>query len=253
MSDLHLELTRGWDLPIGEARPDHDVMIIAGDLIPRMERGIAWLTERFTDKPIIYVPGNHEFYGHDIDRTVEKARKAANGTNVRILQNDAVVIDRILFVGATLWTDFALFDNRDYAMKCAGEIMNDYRKIRKQRHELRLRPADTLARHIETRNFISTAARDYQADRTVIVTHHGCLRETVKAGSENDLLSAAYASDCSDLVEQVDLWIYGHTHESRDFTKGRTRIVSNAKGYGPWNPGQKSENQYFDPKYVLEI
>jgi hypothetical protein len=25
LSDLHLELTRGWDLPAGDARPDFDV------------------------------------------------------------------------------------------------------------------------------------------------------------------------------------------------------------------------------------
>ncbi|SIO54464.1 hypothetical protein SAMN05443247_07808 [Bradyrhizobium erythrophlei] len=36
LSDLHLELTRGWDLPAGGARPDFDVLIVAGDLIPKM-------------------------------------------------------------------------------------------------------------------------------------------------------------------------------------------------------------------------
>jgi 3',5'-cyclic AMP phosphodiesterase CpdA len=43
LSDLHLELTRGSDLPSAEARPDFDVMVVAGDLIPKMERGVAWL------------------------------------------------------------------------------------------------------------------------------------------------------------------------------------------------------------------
>ncbi len=131
VSDLHLELTRGWDLPLGNARPQFDVMVVAGDLIPRMERGVAWLRERVTDKPVIYVPGNHEFYGCDIDRTVEKARQAAVGTSIHILQNDAILIDHVLFAGATLWTDFELFGNRDHAMKRASEVMNDYRKIRK--------------------------------------------------------------------------------------------------------------------------
>ena len=40
LSDLHLELTRGWDLPSGDARPRFDVLVVAGDLIPRMERGV---------------------------------------------------------------------------------------------------------------------------------------------------------------------------------------------------------------------
>jgi hypothetical protein len=76
----------------------------------------------------------------------------------------------------------------------------------------------------------------------------------MKAGTETDILSAAYTSDCSDLLENVDLWVYGHTHESRDFKVGRTRIVSNSKGYGPWPPKQRGwDNMRFDPNYVIEI
>jgi predicted phosphodiesterase len=254
MSDLHLELTRGWDLPSGDARPQFDVMVVAGDLIPRMERGVAWLRERVTDKPVIYVAGNHEFHGCDLDRTVEKARQAAAGTNIHVVQNDAVTIDGVLFAGAALWTDFDLFGNRDYAMMRAADDMNDYRKIRKKAYLERLRPADTLARHLESRAYIERVTREARADRRVVVTHHGCVREAMKAGTEADVLSAAYTSDCSDLLENVDLWIYGHTHESRNFTVGRTRIVSNSKGYGPWRPREPAlENPDFDPNYVIEI
>jgi 3',5'-cyclic AMP phosphodiesterase CpdA len=77
LSDLHMDLTKGWDLPAPSERPPYDVLVVAGDLISRMERGVRWLAERVTDRPVIYVPGNHEGYGADIDRTVEKARQAA--------------------------------------------------------------------------------------------------------------------------------------------------------------------------------
>jgi predicted phosphodiesterase len=254
VSDLHLELTRGWDLPTGDSRPEFDVMVVAGDLMPRMERGVTWLLERVTDKPVIYVAGNHEFYGCDIDRTVEKARQIAAGTNVHILQNDSVVIDDVLFVGATLWTDFEFLGNRDLAMRRAAEGMNDYHKIRKRQYAERLRPTDTLARHFESREFIGRTTRQSTAARNVAITHHGCVAEAVKVGAEHDILSAAYTSDCSDLLENVDLWVYGHTHESRDFKVGRTRIVSNSKGYGPWLPQQRGwDNISFDPNYVIEI
>jgi len=247
LSDLHLEFTPGWELPSGDAQPRFDVMVVAGDLVTRMERGVAWLLARVSDRPIIYVPGNHEFYGCDIDRTVEKARQAAAGTNVRILQNDSVEIDGVLFVGATLWTDFALLGNPHHAMQIAGSGMNDYYRIRKRRYEMRLRPTDTLARHHVTCEFIARITRDARTGRTVVVSHHGCVREAVKAGKESEMISAAYASDCQRLLEHVDLWIYGHTHESRDFTIGRTRIVSNAKGYS------HGDNPQFEKKYVIEI
>ena len=51
VSDLHQELTRGWTLPSGAARPDYDVLIVAGDLVPQMERGVQWLLANFADKP----------------------------------------------------------------------------------------------------------------------------------------------------------------------------------------------------------
>lgn len=88
LSDLHLESTRGWDLPPVGARPSYDVMVAAGDIIPGMERGVRWLADRVIDKPVVYVAGNHESYGTDIDRTVEKAREAARGTSIRVLQDD---------------------------------------------------------------------------------------------------------------------------------------------------------------------
>jgi hypothetical protein len=122
LSDLHLEFTRGWDLPAGDARPDFDVLVVAGDLIPRMSRGVQWLLERVPDHPVVYIAGNHEPYGQDLDRDLEKARVAAAGSNIHVLQNETITIGGITFICCTLWTDFDLLD---YAMMAAGETMND--------------------------------------------------------------------------------------------------------------------------------
>lgn len=251
LSDLHLESTRGWDLPSGDARPDFDVMVVAGDLIPRMERGVKWLLERVTDRPVIYVAGNHEAYGTDLDRTVEKARIAAAGTNVHVLENDSVNVGGTTFLGAIGWTDFNLFGNPDRAMRAAGELMNDYRKIRVRNYELRLRPMHTLARHNGTRAFLQRELSRPKVLPRVVVTHMGFHAEAARRGFERDLISAAYTSD--DPIEGADLWVYGHTHESRDFRAGATRVVSNAKGYGPWRANETWENRDFDPALIIEI
>ena len=252
LSDLHLELTRGWDLPFGDARPAFDVLVVAGDLITRMERGVAFLKERVAGE-VVYVPGNHEFYGTDIDRTVEKARAAAAGSNVHVLQNDTVTIDGIIFVGATLWTDFNLFGDAEQAMMAAAQSMNDYRKIRLRNYELRLRPKDTLKRHIESRDFIARQLRN--GGRHVVVTHHAPHPSGVRRGFERDIVSAAYASDLTDLIVSgaPELWVYGHSHESRQDVVGSTRLVTNAKGYGPWPPQLVWDNAHFDPQLIVEI
>src|ERR1700754_3361900 len=144
LSDLHLELTRGWDLPSGDARPRFHILVVAGDLIPRMERGVKWLRERVPDRPVIYIAGNHEGYGCDIDRTIEKAKEAAEGSKEFVLQNETIRLGSVTFAGATLWTDFDLFGDQLRAMRVAGDRMNDYRKIRTARYADRFRPQQAL-------------------------------------------------------------------------------------------------------------
>lgn len=251
LSDLHLELTRGWDLPSDAARPHFDVLVMAGDLTPRMERGVQWLLERVRDHPVIYVAGNHEAYGADLDRTIEKARIAALGTNVHILENDSVTISGTVFLGAIGWTDFNLFGDQERAMRIAGEAMNDYRRIRVENYTRRLRPAHTLGRHLATRAFLQRELAKPRTFPHVVITHMGFHAEAIRRGFEHDPISAAYTS--ADPIEGADLWIYGHTHESRDFRTGATRVVSNAKGYGPWRAGESWENPHFDPTLTIEI
>lgn len=250
LSDLHLELSRGWDLPPSSERPDFDVLVVAGDLVPGMEDGVMWLRDRVPDRPIIYVPGNHEFYHRDLDVNLAKARAVAAGTNVHVMENDTAEIGDTLFIGATLWTDFDVFGNAPAAMNAALLRMNDYRRIRKGNYGYRLRPIDTAARHMQSRAFIeSSLAKPHEGAR-VVVTHHGPVRETLPKGHEADIISAAYVSDLSAIVDRhrPDAWIFGHTHESVDLVVGGTRIVSNAKGYGttPQNPS-------FDPTFTIEI
>lgn len=257
LSDLHVELTHGWDLPPPNARPQFDVMVMAGDLIPRMERGVKWLLERVQDRPIIYISGNHEFYGADFDRTIEKARTLAIGTNIHVLENDTVVIDGVRFIAATLWTDFAAFGNPDTAMLAAANNMNDYRRIRTSNYGRRIRPIDTLRRHEASRKFIDSELVKSHEGATVVVTHHGPDLQAAKPGHETDILTAAYVSDLSETIVRTspDLWIYGHTHCTDNRMLGGTRIISNAKGYGPYAPFGLSdfENFEFDPMLTIEV
>ena len=275
LSDLHVELTRGWDLPPPVARPDFDILVVAGDLIPRMERGVRWLLERVPDKPVVYVPGNHEAYGTDIDRTVEKAMEAAEGTRIFVLQDRWVRLGGVVFAGATLWTDFALFGDEHRAMAVAADRMNDFRKIRTARYVERFRPPHALARHRKSRAFLESELNNRRGDKLVVVSHHAPIpargyrlaphHPDTQLTSE-EILTAAYRSNLTSLMwpqpigdgknslRPADLWIFGHTHESEDVVIGRTRVVSNAKGYGPWMPKvPRWDNPNFNPNFVVEI
>jgi predicted phosphodiesterase len=269
LSDIHLELTRGWDLPPAEARPDFDVLIVAGDLVPKAERGVRWLLERVPDRPVIHVMGNHEGYGCDLGRTLEKAKALANGTQVHVLENETVRIGNVIFAGATLWTDFALNGDPHGAMVIAGDRMNDFKKIRINHYQQRFLPHHALARHFKSVAFLKEEMRKPRGeDRLVVVTHHAPVRQVSAAPSRpstDQALDPAYRSDLTRLMvpqpddgrgalRPADLWIFGHTHESYDAVLGETRVLSNAKGYGPW-PGHRRtwDNPQFNERLIIEI
>ena len=48
-------------------------------------------------------------------------------------------------------------------------------------------------------------------------------------------LNPYFLCDMTRYMETVDLWLYGHTHTSKDFYEGNTRLVCNPRGYGPEN------------------
>jgi predicted phosphodiesterase len=245
LSDIHTELTTDWDLPVPGQQPDFDVLIVAGDLMPGMEKGVHWLADRVKDKPVVYIAGNHEGYGTDLEVTWSKAKDAARGTNILVMENETIIIDGVRVIAGTLWTDFQLFGNPEVAMLAAGAGMNDYRRIAMDDHSRRLDPSDTLSRHRATVNYIEGELARAHDGPTVVVTH------------ENDILSAAYVTDLGALILrcQPDLWVFGHTHQSDDTRIGRTRIVSNAKGYGPHPALRRTtwENPAFDPTFTVDI
>lgn len=258
VSDIHLEMTdKDWTLP--DPLPDFDVMVVAGDLIPRMDRGVAWLAER-VDCDVVYVAGNHERYGTDIDATIRKAKHRARGTRIHVLDDDVVTLMGTTFIGSTLWTDFALYGDPEWAAATAAEFMNDYRKIRIENYARPLRPSDTLARHIRSRAFIRDEVTRARAagSKTVVVSHHGIHAQATRPGRERDLISAAYTSDMAKFVSDVgaDLWVYGHVHVSddRNVGGGQTRVISNPKGYGPLGRERPTHsNPRFDSNLVIEI
>jgi hypothetical protein len=243
-------------------------MVVAGDLIPKADRGVKWLLERVPDRPVIYVMGNHEAYGTDIDRTLEKAREAAAGTSVHVLQDETIRIGDVTFAGCTIWTDFGINGDAHRAMAVAAERMNDFKKIRTSAYRERFRPHHALTRHFKSIAFLKAEMRKPREGKLVVVSHHAPIPEIsdTPGGSGNDpTLDPAYRSDLRRLMVSIpddergalrpaDLWVYGHTHESFDAVIGETRVVSNAKGYGPW-PGQQRfwDNPRFDETLIIEI
>jgi len=246
-SDLHIEFGQPWELP---AELDYDVLVLAGD-IDKGTRGL----DRFAHwpKPVVYVMGNHEAYGQVLPVLLRKFRQART-SSVHFLENSSAELGGVRFLGTTLWTDFALFgpDREDDAMAAAEQCMSDYRVISVARDgptKVPLSAYDTQRFFEKSSAWIERTLAEPFDGPTVVVTHHLPAWGSVATPHLDDLVSAAYASDLSSLIEryQPDLWIHGHTHTACDYKIGRTRVVCNPRGY----PGEADTG--FRPDLVVEI
>lgn len=231
LSDLHLEFG-DFDVPDVEA----DVVLIAGDLDVGA-RGIRWAAHRLVDTRVLYVPGNHEFYHHSMPELVDRLRDAASRTNgqVTVLDRDSVEIDGVVFVGATLWTDFELDGESRQAMASARRGMRDYKEIWVDRDDRLLLPSDTVAAHRRDLEWLRETMPTFSSRRLVVITHHAPSAISIPPYHLGDPLNPAYASRLDHVVEAsgAALWVHGHTHHAVDYRIGGTRVVSNPRGYTP--------------------
>ena len=248
-SDLHLE----FGVPFDGDPPKHvDVVVCAGDVSTRgIAPSIKWLAQSVARRvPVVFVAGNHEFYNSSILESIREVERAGGFQNLHFLENDAVEIGGIVFVGGTLWSDFRLFGrDPEVAMSYARSGMNDYKKIKLSKVPYqKFKPIDAYRKHIETRDFIAGELRKRPGQKTVVVTHHAPSPRSVASGFRHDPLSACYASDLEDLICETgpSLWVHGHVHRRNDYMIGSTKIVSNPRGY----PG---ETTGFDPAFTVDV
>lgn len=248
LSDLHVGFS-AFDTPLSEA----DVVVLAGDIAPPRHAAL-WALR--LQKPVVYVPGNHEFYGSSIEAASAELKRLCAGTQVHVLDNDEVVIDGVRFLGSTLWTDFRLFGDgaeRTAAMAEAQRLMRDFSRIRLDESTDALFTPDAAAMLFERNaTWLERNLAVPHAGPTVVVTHHAPARQSIHWRFAGSLLNACFVSDAEHLVsaDRVQWWIHGHTHDSFNYVLNGTRVVCNPRGYAK---GGLNENVRFNPNLIIEV
>lgn len=242
LSDLHTEFG-DFDPP----ETDADVVVLAGDIGVRTG-GIEWAVRRFSEKPVIYVPGNHEYYGHDVGITDEL--KSGAPANVHVLDRDVHKIGGVRFLGTTLWTDFRLYGEGEawFSRQRASHSIKDFSAIRKEGR--RFTPEDSVQLHDASKAWLVSELRNPFEGKTVVVTHHLPATPSIASRYRNDPLNPAFASRLEDVIEtyQPELWIHGHTHVACDYEIYGTRVVCNPRGY----PSESSDRGFL-PGLVVDV
>jgi predicted phosphodiesterase len=248
LSDLHLG-SGGFEPPATDA----DVVILAGD-IARPSESVPW-ARRF-GKPVLYVAGNHEFYGGSIDGTIGTLRRACAGSNIQVLDDDEILLGGVRFLGATLWTDFALFDDparQAEAMAEAQRLIRDFSRIRRaEASDAVFTPQDSAALFRRQASWLSQRLAVPFDGPTVVITHHAPSTGSIQPRFAGSLLNACFVSAAERLLDgrQAPLWIHGHTHDSFDYRVNGTRVVCNPRGYAK---DGVNENPRFDPALLIDI
>jgi hypothetical protein len=228
-SDLHLEFLKrrfaGERLIV--PAPEADLLVLAGDIHTGTQAVAA-----FADwpVPILYLAGNHEFYGKDWAQTRADIRSACVGTHITFLDNDAIELKGVRFLGCTLWTDFHLPGFTRFENMCAVQQgLNDYHVIHTQHGPLRAE--DTLRDHENSRRWLESELAKPYAGKTVVITHHGPHLNSIHPRHAGSQINAGFVSDLTSLLQQADFWLHGHVHDRFDYCVGRCRVVANPTGY----------------------
>lgn len=200
-------------------------------------------------KPVLYVPGNHEFYGGSLAGTIGELRKLCAGSGVHLLDDDELVLDGVRFLGSTLWTDFMLLgagEARAAAMREASRFMRDFERI-----DL-FTPETSAARFARHAAWLERKLSEGHAGPTVVITHHAPSPKSIHPRFAGSPLNACFVSDAERLVDgsRCELWIHGHTHDSFDYRLNGTRVLCNPRGYAK---GGVQENARFDPCLVVDL
>ena len=248
LSDLHLTVA-DMAAPVSDA----DVVILAGD-IARPQQAIAWASQ--FSVPVIYVPGNHEYYGGSLTGTLASLRALAAGTNVHILEKDDIILDGVRFLGCTLWTDFRLSstpEEREVAINMASELVRDFSRIKMD--EI----SDALFTPLMSRQIFDASLTWLEqqfalpfSGTTVVVSHHAPTTGSIHPRYAGSPLNACFVSDIAEKLEEWSpaLWVHGHLHDSSDYQVKNTRVVCNSRGYAR---DGTPENPLFDPHLLIAI
>lgn len=241
-SDIHFEFHRDepdWLPPLPE-ESEIDVLVLAGDIGTYTEaiKGIERILNYYVRVPIIYIAGNHEFYGFEIRQAFANLRTTyASHPRVHFMEQDSIELNGYRILGCTLWTGFDCLDEkaRKDLLLVGQHYLNDFKVIKliQNGQKTKLTPTDMSNMYQQSRQWLESQLKDTDTEKTIVITHFPPGRIYRHMLIREEMVSAYFQANCQDLIDayQPALWLYGHNHYSRVDHSCKTLLVSNQFGY----------------------
>ena len=240
LSDIHLEQWPGREtVQIRKFEVKADTLALAGDICYLKELHLCKeVFEEFCSrwKTVIYTPGNHEFYTSNPKTCWNNLLITKMGlSNLHVLDVGKVeVIDGRRWIGGTLWFPHQP-DN-----PCYYSLMNDFFTIDDFTPWV-YKQCDETAHNLK----INMEPGD------IVMTHHLPSPVSIHPKYKMSSLNRFFMCDLSELIleREPSIWFHGHTHEGLNYVLGKTKIISNPKGY----LREKRDSIPFNPGLVIDI
>lgn len=228
-SDLHLEFYRGEGIhkftqacsKFQELNQKLDLFVLAGDILcgpDRDELRSLYDACHLISDNIIYVFGNHEYYG--------SSREAF--TFLEDSDEFAWVVPGDKIVTKTLTTDreYKLLISTAWFKRTKWCFVNDPQAIRDFGSNW------TYDSNSQFRKRFTESSEKFD----IVITHHlpleSCVAEKYKGlPSNNNYIIGISDKEFDNVEHPPDYWFFGHTHSSVDFQYNNTTFLANPYGY----------------------
>jgi len=253
LSDLHHEFfkTKSMFTESFMEYKGEDVLILAGDIAVGANN-VTHILDKFLEAgfpKIVYVPGNHEFYGTTIKKFNQELDAILSDPQYwdRVYaftnpNDNFTIIDGVIFCGGTLWTNFR--DDHIAHMACQNRI-SDFKVIKD------FSTNEAAKRFYADLDAIEFVYKEFPEYKKVVVTHFLPAVECIhKRYRGTDLLNNYFANDLGEYISGLSntTWVFGHTHDPSDIMLGDTRLMANPHGYY----GYETRDE-FNPHFQFEV
>jgi UDP-2,3-diacylglucosamine pyrophosphatase LpxH len=260
ISDLHFGVNRRSPfVPKYTGEESDQILILAGDVCDSSCSGINFLQDVCNNfKQVLYVFGNHEYYGCSITGAKQYLLDQFNEipSNLHILDCETFETEDIVFIGATLWTDLDGYNPN--TVNIVSRCLNDCRMIRAtdDRKDGMFNGDVWYNLHVKHRDYIKLQTmRAKEIEKTpIVITHHAPSYQSVHEVFKGSDINGGFASDMDDLLERLEVpyWIHGHMHHVHDYILHNTRVLCNPHGYNMEDLQQRA-GVLFNPLATIEI
>jgi predicted phosphodiesterase len=242
-SDLHLDINRTIpSLTFPLSIPENAkavVLILAGDFGTKEHLKFAVHFYSLYFKAVIFVLGNHEFYGDDFLTVKDSIRTfVSQHKDIYFLDNESIEIEDTVFYGSIGWAPAKKIPS-------ISKYVNDFRYIKNFSTSICQKEHEKAVDWVET----SLTSHKDGSKKSVLITHFGFSEGSIAEKYKGDPITPYFINPILDNFSVLpDVYVHGHTHEGSHYMlRNKTEVICNPFGYRNEHGGR------FNPALIIDL